>query len=92
MRNSVVDEAAIDPQWRRDLYELAREQSGDAEPHLARDWAAEEEKYDAVMGRLQDVSTLDEVLNTHPRSWRNLTSPDDATSNSTAEQKDDASR
>ncbi|MFJ1599458.1 hypothetical protein [Streptomyces sp. NPDC088261] len=90
LRNSVVDETAIDPQWRRDLYKLAREQSGEAEPHLDRDWTSEQEKYDAVMARLQDVSRLDEVLNTHPRSWRNLASSDDTSSSGTAEQEEGA--
>ncbi|NEC92315.1 hypothetical protein [Streptomyces sp. SID12501] len=72
LRNSVVDEEAIDPGWRRDLYELAREQSGEALPHLDRDWTTEQETYDTVMSRLQDVSVLEEVLNNHPHSWRNL--------------------
>ncbi|MDJ0466805.1 hypothetical protein [Streptomyces sp. H27-C3] len=72
LRNCVVDEQAIDPDWRRDLYELAREQSSEAMPHLDRDWTTEQETYDAVMSKLQDPRDLQEVLNNHPRSWRNL--------------------
>ncbi|MFJ4271748.1 hypothetical protein ACIP29_14455 [Streptomyces coelicoflavus] len=71
-RNAVVNERAIDPVWRRDLYELAREMSDEAMPHLERDWDAEQAHYDAVMANLRDRRYLKGQLRTHPRGYDNL--------------------
>ncbi|MFF0428992.1 hypothetical protein ACFYUJ_31940 [Streptomyces sp. NPDC004520] len=71
-RNAVVDERAIDPSWRKDMYELAREMSGDSMPHLDRDWDAEHAHYDAVMANLRDRCYLKGQLRTHPRAYNNL--------------------
>jgi hypothetical protein len=71
-RNAVVDERAIDPAWRKDLYDLAREASADPMPHLDRDWAAENAHYDAVMANLRDRRYLNGQLRTHPRAYANL--------------------
>ncbi|QUC61955.1 hypothetical protein IOD14_37185 [Streptomyces sp. A2-16] len=72
-RNAVVDERAIDPAWRRDMYDLAREMSNESLPHLDRDWEAEKAHYDAVMANLRDRRYLKGQLSTHPRSYANLT-------------------
>ncbi|WP_406504305.1 hypothetical protein [Streptomyces sp. NBC_01602] len=71
-RNAVVDERAIDPAWRRDMYDLAREMSNDPMPHLDRDWEAEHAHYDAVMANLRDRRYLNGQLRAHPRSYTNL--------------------
>ncbi len=71
-RNSVVDERAIDPEWRQDMYELAREMSSTPMPHLDRNWQAEQEHYDAVMANLNDRKYLKGQLRTHPRAYANL--------------------
>lgn len=71
-RNAVVDERAIDPAWRKDLYELAREMSNEPMPHLERDWGAEQVHYDAVMANLRDRRYLKGQLRTHPRAYSNL--------------------
>ncbi|MGW5096017.1 hypothetical protein ACWEQ1_15000 [Streptomyces nodosus] len=71
-RNAVVDEQAIDPAWRRDLYDLAREMSNDPMPHLDRDWVAEQAHYDAVMANLRDRRYLKGQLRAHPRAYANL--------------------
>ncbi|MFD4814626.1 hypothetical protein, partial [Streptomyces sp. NPDC058418] len=71
-RNAVVDERAIDPAWRRDLYELAREMSVKAMPHLDRDWDTEQAHYDAVMANLRDRRYRKGQARTHPRAYNNL--------------------
>lgn len=71
-RNAVVDERAIDPAWRKDLYDLAREISGEPMTHLDRDWEAEKDHYDAVMANLRDRRYLKGQLRTHPRAYANL--------------------
>jgi hypothetical protein len=71
-RNAVVDERAIDPNWRRDLYDLAREVSDDPMSHLDRDWQAEKEHFDAVMTKLRDRRHLKRELKMNPRAWDNL--------------------
>lgn len=74
-RNAVVNEAAISPEWRRDLYELAEVIFTRPLPHLQRDWDTEQERYDALMARIRDESEAEEVLRSHPLSWSNLNRP-----------------
>ncbi|MGP3924770.1 hypothetical protein [Streptomyces sp. 8N616] len=74
-RNAVVDEAAIPPEWRRDLFELAEAIDGGPHAHLERDWEAEQERYDALVARVRDAAEAEEVLRSHPRAWKNLQSP-----------------
>lgn len=75
-RNAVVDERAIDPTWRKDMYDLAREMSNESMPHLDRDWEAENAHYDAVMANLRDRRYLNGQLRTHPRAYANLKPPE----------------
>jgi hypothetical protein len=73
IRNAAVDESALDPAWRRDLYRLAGELSGEAMPHLERDWEQENRKYQEMQDRVQQVERLHAHLAEHPLSWDNLT-------------------
>lgn len=81
LRNAAVDERALPPQWRQDVYELAREITGSDMPHLDRDWADEQERFDRLQSRIQSAKDLVENLRRDPRSWWNLmesvTSPEE---------------
>ncbi|WP_331768912.1 hypothetical protein OG948_59380 (plasmid) [Embleya sp. NBC_00888] len=72
LRNAVVDERVIPPEWRQELFALARALSGDAMPHLERDWEQERTRFESVLSRLRDANELTETLRTDPRSWDNL--------------------
>jgi hypothetical protein len=72
LRNAAVNEGAIDPEWRRRLYDLAREMSDSDMPHLERDWAEEQSKYEDLQRRIQSADGLFERLRKDPRSWDNL--------------------
>jgi hypothetical protein len=71
-RNAVVDESAIDPEWRRDLYGLAEKIAGEPIAHLERNWEEEQRRYEAIMARVREAEDAEEVLRTHPRSWNNI--------------------
>lgn len=72
LRNAAVSEQAIDPQWRKALYELAREFYDSDMPHLDRNWAEEQQRFDAVRGRVQEVERLRSHLAEDDLSWDNL--------------------
>jgi hypothetical protein len=75
LRNAAVDESVLPPQWRQDVYELAREIIGSDMPHLDRDWAEEQQKFDRLQNRIQSAKNLAENLRRDPRSWWNLREP-----------------
>jgi hypothetical protein len=75
LRNAAVDERAIDPNWRRDLYDLARDVQAKEMPHLERDWAEEQRRYAELQQRVQSAAHLRERLRDDPRSWTNLREP-----------------
>jgi hypothetical protein len=79
LRNAAVDEKAIDPQWREDVYELAREILNSDMPHLDRDWAEERDRYAQLRARVQSAARLEKVLRSDPRSWQNLQEPSEST-------------
>jgi hypothetical protein len=72
LRNAAVDERVLPPQWRQDVYELAREIIRADLPHLERDWAKEQAKYEQLQERVQSAANLTETLRRDPRSWTNL--------------------
>ena len=71
-RNAVVDERAIDPDWRRRLYEVSATLVGHEMPHLQRDWDEERRQYDRLKTRVQTADRIAERLRDDPLSWRNL--------------------
>jgi hypothetical protein len=77
LRNAAVSEDAIDPEWRRRLYDLARQMNDSDMPHLERDWAAEQSKYENLQRKIQSDEGLFEHLRNDPRSWDNLQRQDD---------------
>jgi hypothetical protein len=72
LRNSAVDEKAIDPAWRQRLYEIAKDISDKDMSHLERDWREEQEEYERLQDKINSVSEMDARLESDPLSWRNL--------------------
>jgi len=77
VRNAIANESLIPPAWRQDLYALAAEIAGRALPHLERDWAAEQARYDQITARLRAMDELEDTLRRDPRSAGNLMRPDE---------------
>jgi hypothetical protein len=75
LRNAAVDQRAIHPRWRQDLYNLAREAFGSDMAHLERDWAEEQRQYEQLQQRVQSAAHLREKLQSSPSSWLNLREP-----------------
>jgi hypothetical protein len=76
LRNAAVSEKALHPQWRKDVYDLAREITNTDMPHLERDWADEQRQYEQLQRRVQSAAQLKEKLHNDPRSWENLSKSD----------------
>ena len=74
VRNSAVDERAIDAGWRQRLSELSPEILQRDMEHLERDWEYEKQQYADLRGRVQAADRLHEHLRAHPASWRNVKS------------------
>jgi hypothetical protein len=72
LRNCAVNERAIDPGWRKQLYELSQEVLKRDLPHLERNWEDEQRQYEDLQRRIQSADKLREVLKTSPHSWENL--------------------
>jgi hypothetical protein len=72
LRNGASGEAALHPEWRRELQEVAEKVLGVALPHLDRDWSEEHTRYARVVGRVRELSELNSELDQNPGSWRNL--------------------
>ncbi|MEV0536205.1 hypothetical protein [Kitasatospora sp. NPDC050463] len=72
LKNAVVDESVLDPNWRQELSQLARDLSGEPMEHLDRDWQAEQERFKVLLAKVRSADTLDEALRNHPRSFHNL--------------------
>jgi|SRR5579863_1883373 len=90
LRNAAISEKAIDPQWRKRLYELARKITNTDMPHLERDWAEEQRSYEELRRKVRSANDLAEHLRKHLASWDNLRSqPDEA--QPTASTQDDQS-
>jgi hypothetical protein len=81
LRNAAVDEQVLNPQWRRDVAELAREILDSDMPHLDRDWTEEERQFEALQQRIQAAEKLGEALRRDPRSWLNLRDSEPPTGN-----------
>jgi hypothetical protein len=73
VRNAVVHEDVLPPNWRRDLAELAQslEPEGDW-LHLERNWEREEAKYQELQARIHRAADLADALDREPGSFRNL--------------------
>lgn len=74
-RNCLVDERALDPRWRRYLYELTQRVSGHDMPHLERDWEEQQRFYEDLMRKVQSADHLADHLRQNPSSWENLSKP-----------------
>jgi hypothetical protein len=72
LRNCAVNEQAIDPSWRKQVYELSREVLKSDMPHLERNWEDEQRRYEDLRRKIQSADKLQEVLKTSPYSWQNL--------------------
>lgn len=59
------------PTWRRDLAVLAREVTGEAMPHLDRDWDREQDEYVRLQALVLPAADLDGFLSAQPNSWAN---------------------
>jgi hypothetical protein len=75
-RNAVVDERAIDSDWRRRLYEFAPEALDRDMTHLQRDWDEEQRHSEALRERVQSAKDIAERLHGDPLSWENLKAKD----------------
>ena len=71
LQRAAADERALPPAWRRDLAVLAREVTGEAMPHLDRDWDREQDEYVRLQALVLPAADLDGFLSAHPNSWVN---------------------
>jgi len=74
LQRAMVDENMLPPLWRQRLAELAREISGQEMAHLARDWDAEQRRFEALQAHVRPADQLEDYLRTHPNSWHNVQS------------------
>lgn len=78
LRNSMVSEEALPPDWRRELAALREEAAalfGIDRHHLEPDWEEIDERWQTLQTRLRSAQDLDEALADHPLSWQNLKNP-----------------
>jgi hypothetical protein len=71
--NAAAEQAAIPPDWRRAVADLARTLATDQDwSHLDRDWTADQEAFDELRANVIGADGIDEALNEHPNSARNI--------------------
>lgn len=71
-RNALVDENAFSPDWLREVFELSREVTGMGMSHLDRDWDQMNADFGHFQTAIRYSSELDEVIDSHPNSYRNI--------------------
>lgn len=72
-RNAAVDEAVLDPDWRKALYDSFRQFTNADAPHLERDWVEEGTRFNRMKERLRATEDLESELQIDPRSYKNIT-------------------
>lgn len=71
--NAASNDAAIDPDWRRALAELAQEITAGVDmSHLDRDWEADEARFADLQSHVIDANGIDAELNRQANSVRNI--------------------
>lgn len=76
IKNALGSEQVLDPNWFKELGDLARELTGQPMEHLKRDWEKERVRFAAFMDKVHTADQAQEVLANHSRSVRNLTNPE----------------
>jgi hypothetical protein len=73
MINAAVDQEVISPDWRKTVGDLARVLSDGLDwSHLDRDWTADQEAFDALRAHVVGADSIEQELNQHPNSARNV--------------------
>jgi hypothetical protein len=72
VRNAAVNEAAIPPEWRQELSNLATSISPESDwSHLQRDWVVEQEKWEVLKRATPSAADTENRVEQDPRSLSN---------------------